>query len=151
MLGIGIRSPEDATLLDRPNQTRHIKSQSFKLLMTKSSSLNGRFAKWAILLCQYEIQFLPQKAVKGQAVENFLAEHLDPRTTKLYKDLSDEVTEVCLTQTYFEGQVWQLFFNGASRTGPRGNIVAGVGVVLVPPQNYVIPRAFSLTERCSNM
>ena len=46
--------------------------------------------------------------------------------------------------------MWQLFFDGASRTGAQGNIVAGVGVVLVSPQNYVIPRAFSLTESCSN-
>jgi len=64
---------------------------------------------------------------------DFLTEHSDPRTTKLYKNLPDEVAEVCLTQTSFEGQVWQLFFDGASRTGPRGNIVAGVGVVLVSP------------------
>ena len=33
---------------------------------------------------------------------------------------------------------------------PRGHVVAGVGVVLVSPKNYVIPRAFSLTESCSN-
>ena len=121
-----------------------------RLLMTKPSSLNGRLAKWAILLSQYEIRFLPQKAVKGQAVADFLAEHLDLRTTKLYEELPDKVAEVRLTQTFFERQVWQLFFNGASRTGPQGHVIAGVGVVLVSPQNYVIPRAFSLTEPCSN-
>ena len=82
------------------------------------------------------MQFLPQKAVKGQAVADFLTEHPDPRATKLYKDLPDEVAEVCLTQTSFEGQVWQLFFDGASRTSSRGNIIAGVGIVLVFPQNY---------------
>ena len=70
------------------------------------------------------MQFLPQRAMKGQAVADFLAEHLDLRTTKLYEDLPDEVTEVCLTQTSFEGQVWQLLFDGASITGPQGNIVA---------------------------
>ena len=64
------------------------------------------------------MQFLPQKAVKGQAVVDFLAEHPDLRATKLYEDLPDEVDEVCLTQTSFEGQVWQLFFDSASRTGP---------------------------------
>ena len=31
MLGIGIRHPEDATLLDGPNHTRHMKSQSFMI------------------------------------------------------------------------------------------------------------------------
>jgi len=50
-------------------------------------------------------------------VADFLAEHPDPEATKLYEDLPDEVAEVYLTQTSFEEQVWQLFFNGASRTG----------------------------------
>ena len=60
------------------------------------------------------MQFLPQKAVKRQAVADFLAKHSDSRTTKLYEDLPDEVAEVCLTHTSFEGQVWQLFFDGVS-------------------------------------
>jgi len=73
------------------------------------------------------MHFLPQKAIKGQAVADFLAELPDPRATKLYEDLPDEVAEVCLTQTSFEGQVWQLFFDDASRTSPKGHIVAGWG------------------------
>ena len=32
----------------------------------------------------------------------------------------------------------------------EGNIIAGVGVILISPQNYVIPNAFLLTEPCSN-
>jgi len=81
------------------------KLNPLRLLMTKPSSLNGRLKKWAILLSQYEIHFLPQKGVKGQAVADFLAEHPDPRATELYEDLPDEVAEVCLTQTAFERQV----------------------------------------------
>ena len=100
------------------------------------SSLNGRLAKWATLLSQYETQFLLQKAVKGQAVIDFLAEHPDPSAIKLYEDLPNEVAEVYLTQMSFEEQVLQLFFDGASRTDPRGNIIAGVGVVL-----FVGPKA----------
>ena len=34
------------------------KVNPLRLLMTKLSSLNGRLAKWAILLSQYEMQFL---------------------------------------------------------------------------------------------
>jgi len=48
------------------------------------------------------MQFLLQKTVKGQAVADFLAEHPDSRTTKLYEDLPDEITEVCITQTSFK-------------------------------------------------
>jgi len=55
--------------------------------MTKPSSMNGQLAKWALLFSQYELQFLPQKTVKGQAVTDFLAKHPDPRMTKLYEDL----------------------------------------------------------------
>jgi len=51
------------------------KFNPLRLLMPKPSSLNGRLAKWAILLSQYEMLFLPQKAMKGQAVADFLAEH----------------------------------------------------------------------------
>ena len=41
-------------------QTIHVVSKvnPLRLLMTKPLSLNGRLAKWAILLSQYEIQFL---------------------------------------------------------------------------------------------
>ena len=56
-----------------------------------------------MLLSQYEMQFLPQKAVKGQVMADFLAEHLDPKVTKLYEDLPNEIAEVCLTLTSFEG------------------------------------------------
>jgi len=55
-----------------------------------------------------------------------------------------------MTQTSFEEQVGQLLFDSVSRMGPRENIVAGAGVGLVSPQNYVIPRAFLLDESCYN-
>jgi len=83
-------------------------------------------------------------------VADFLADHPIPGTSKLYDDLPDEIAEVNLINTSLEEQVWQLFFHGASRTNPKENIIAGVGVVLISPHNYVIPRAFSLTESCSN-
>jgi len=80
-----------------------------------------------MLLSQYEMHFLPQKAVKGQVVADFLVKHPDSRATELYEDLSDEVAEVCLTQISFEDQVWKFFFDSASRMGPQEKIVAGVG------------------------
>jgi len=103
-------------------QTIHVisKVNPLRLLMTKPSSLSDRLVKWAILLSQYEMQFRPQKAVKGQAVADFLAEHPDSRTTKLYEDLLDEIAKVYMTQTSFEEQVWQLFFDGTSRTVLEG-------------------------------
>ena len=73
--------------------------------MTKPLLLNGQLAKWAILLSQYEMQFLLQKATKGQVVADFLVEHQNLKTAKLYNDLPDEIAEVCIAQTSFKEQV----------------------------------------------
>jgi len=48
------------------------------------------------------MQFLPQKTTKGQAVADFLTEHPDPRTTRLYENLPNEVAKVCIIQASFE-------------------------------------------------
>jgi len=105
MLGIGIRHPKDATLLGGQNHTHHIKSQSFKIAYGEAIITEWSIGKMAMLLSQYKMQFLSQKAVKGQAVADFLAKHPDLRMTKLYEDLPDEIAEVCLTQTSFKGQM----------------------------------------------
>ena len=93
---------------------------------------------------------MPQKAIKGQAVAEFLTDHPVPGNSKLYDDLPNKIVEVDIINTSSEEQVWQLFFDGASRMSPKGNIIAGVGVVLISPHNYMIPHAFSLIESCSN-
>ena len=71
-----------------------------------------------------------------------MAEHSDSRTTKLYEDFQDEIAEVYITQTSLEKQVWQLFFDVASRIGPRGNIIARVRVVLISLQLHDSSRIF---------
>src|SRR3954466_5788260 len=73
-------------------QTIHVisKVNPLRLLMTKPSSLNGKLAKWAILLSQYDMHFFPKKAIKGQAITDFMAEDLTPRSEKLYEDIPDE-------------------------------------------------------------
>jgi len=66
---------KDAILLGWPN---HVISRvnPLRILMTKPGSLNSRLAKWAILLSEYDMLFVPQKTIKGQALAAFLAAHL---------------------------------------------------------------------------
>ena len=73
-------------------QTIHVVSRinPLRLLMTKPSALNGRLTKWAMLLSRYDIHFIPQKATKGQAIANFLAENPKPSMGILFEDLPDE-------------------------------------------------------------
>jgi len=118
-----------------------------RILMIKPGSLNFKLANWAILLFQYDMTFVPQRAVKGQALVDFLAAHPVPETLKLHTDIPDEVIKANMTS---EGDVWQMFFNAASRTGPTDKIIARVGVVFVSPENHVLSHAFSLRELYSN-
>jgi len=41
--------------------------------------------------------FVPQKAVKGQALADFLAAHSVPKTSKLHIDIPDKVIEANMT------------------------------------------------------
>ena len=90
---------------------------------------------------------VPQEAIKGQALTDFLAAHPVSETSKLHEDISDEVIETNVTSSDY---VWQLFFDAASSTGPKGEIVARVEVVFISLENHVLSRAFSLTEPYSN-
>ena len=61
--------------------------------MTKSGSLNSRLTKWAILLSQYDMLLVPQKAVKGHALADFLAAHPVSESSNLHQDIPDEIFE----------------------------------------------------------
>ena len=65
------------------------------------------------------MQFMPQKAIQGQAVADFLADYPVSETSKFYDALPNEITEVNVINASSEEQVWQLFFDGASRTNPE--------------------------------
>ena len=71
------------------------------------------------MLSQYEIQFMPQKVIKGQVMADFLADHPVPKSSKLYDDLLDEVIEVNIINVSSKEPVCQLFFDGASKTSPK--------------------------------
>lgn len=42
------------------------------------TDLSGRLAKWVMLLSEFDLKFVSQKAIKGQALANQLAEALSP-------------------------------------------------------------------------
>ncbi|XP_008229457.1 PREDICTED: uncharacterized protein LOC103328826 [Prunus mume] len=102
--------------------------------------LTGRLAKWALLINQYEIIYAPAKAVKGQVVADFLADHPIPADWEISDDLLDE-------QVFFAdvSPAWMMFFDGSARKDE-----AGASIVFISPKRHVLPYSFSLSEFCSN-
>ncbi|XP_019235995.1 PREDICTED: uncharacterized protein LOC109216306 [Nicotiana attenuata] len=110
-----------------------------KFVMTRPV-LSGRLARWSILFNQYEITYTPQKAVKGQALANFLADHPLPAEWELSDEFPDE--DVLFIEEF---PPWTMFFDGSARRNG-----AGAGVVLISPERQVLPFSFVLGETCSN-
>lgn len=59
--------------------------------------LKSWLAKWALLLPQYDMKFVPWKTIKVQVIANFLAGHPIPKKSKLYEAIPDEAMIVNTT------------------------------------------------------
>jgi ribonuclease HI len=128
-------------LVARADPIRYVLSQP---------ALIGRLGKWALLMMEFDLTFVPQKAIKGQALAEFLAAHPVPDDSPLITDLPDE--EVFTVEPEAP---WELYFDGASctETDPDGTPRrrAGAGLVFKTPQGGVMYHSFSLMkEECSN-
>jgi len=77
--------------------------------------LSGRLAKWALLLQEFEIVYVSQKAIKGQALVDFLVDHPIPDEWKFSEDLPDE--DVFFIEM---SEPWKMFFDGAARQDGAG-------------------------------
>ncbi|CAM8911187.1 unnamed protein product [Rhodiola kirilowii] len=115
------------------------KADPIKYILSKPV-LSGRLAKWAMLLKQYDLVFVPQKATKGQAIADFFADHPVPAEWEFSIDLpGEDIFYIDVLPS------WQMFFDGAVRRDG-----AGAGVVFVSPENHLLPFLFTLTQLCSN-
>ncbi|KAG9447197.1 hypothetical protein H6P81_013325 [Aristolochia fimbriata] len=101
--------------------------------------LSGRLAKWALLLSEFEIN-VPQRAIKGQALANFLADYPVPAEWELSEEFPDE--EIFLVEVL---PPWEMYFDGAARRSG-----AGAGVLFVSSKKDLLPYLFVLTQACSN-
>jgi hypothetical protein len=101
-------------------------------------------------MMEFDITYVPQKAIKGQALADFLVAHPIPDISPLVVDLPDEEAFVIDVES-----PWELYFDGESRTetDPDGaqRRRAGAGLVFKTPQGETIYHFFSLLkEECSN-
>ncbi|KAG8471694.1 hypothetical protein CXB51_036535 [Gossypium anomalum] len=110
--------------------------------MMESTALNGRMARWQILLSEFDIVYVSQKAIKGSAVADFLASRDLEDYEPLNFDFPNEEL-MCIAMT--KDSPWRLNFDGASNA--VGN---GIGVVLVSPNGDYYPFTCKLDFDCTN-
>ncbi|XP_070029337.1 uncharacterized protein [Nicotiana sylvestris] len=99
------------------------RANPIKFVMSKPV-LSDRLARWYLQFQQFEIVYIPQKAIKGQALADFLADHLIPDDWKLADELHDEDAMAVEVQP-----PWKMYFDAAAHRGG-----AGASVVFVTPQ-----------------
>ncbi|KAG8503449.1 hypothetical protein CXB51_001421 [Gossypium anomalum] len=110
--------------------------------MMESTALNGRMARWQILLSEFDIVYISQKAIKGSAVADFLASRALEDYEPLNFDFPNEEL-MCIAMT--EDSLWRLNFDEASNA--VGN---GIGAVLVSPNGDHYPFTCKLDFDCTN-
>jgi len=89
--------------------------------------LNGRIGKWILALSEFDLSYESVKAVKGQAIADFITHHRE-----------GEVTLLELTS-------WALFFDVS--TCKQGG---GVGIVLIFPQGMSFEYAIAIKPTSTN-
>ncbi|KAK2965398.1 hypothetical protein RJ640_001475 [Escallonia rubra] len=93
--------------------------------------LRKKNGKWVLSLIEYSLTYVPQKAVKGQALADFLANHPSNNS-------EDGVIYVGIAP-------WRMTFDGSKTS--QG---AGAGIVLISPDGNIHQFAFQIEKYCSN-
>ncbi|XP_039061970.1 uncharacterized protein LOC120206361 [Hibiscus syriacus] len=110
-------------------------------------ALSGRLARWKILLSEFDIQYLSQKAVKGSVIANFIASRVSKEYEPLNFDFPDEdLMGISAEEVVFSiDEHWKMNFDGASNA-----LGHGIGVILVSPSGEHDPFTNRLNFDCTN-
>ncbi|XP_050919335.1 uncharacterized protein LOC127136864 [Lathyrus oleraceus] len=119
-------------------------------------AVTGRIAWWQMLLTEYDIQYVTQKAIKGSVLSDYLA-HLPVEGYQTLRfDFPDEDIMFIrdFTMTGFEvspeegpepGSRWTLMFDGSSNARSHS-----IGVVITSPTGFHLPFTARLCFDCTN-
>ncbi|XP_060195050.1 uncharacterized protein LOC132624263 [Lycium barbarum] len=106
----------------------------------------GKLAKWQMLLSEFDIQYVAQKAVKGQGLADLLARSpVDDNPVPLWTYFPDEEIMTIEGEENEDELGWKVYFNGAVNF--KGS---GIGAVLVSDSGQYYPVAAKLSLSCTN-
>jgi hypothetical protein len=95
--------------------------------MLSAPVLKGRLGKWMFTLLEFDIQYQPVKAVKGQALADLITERINTNVATL------------------SVRAWAMYFDGlACEDG------CGIGILLVLPRGVTYSFSIGLPAPCTN-
>ncbi|XP_016647134.1 PREDICTED: uncharacterized protein LOC103323202 [Prunus mume] len=114
--------------------------------------LRGRIGKWTLALTEFAFRYVPQTAVKGQVVADFLTDHTGEEIenmgsldianadllTRAHTCLNNHIYSIHLTP-------WKLYFDGS-----KTDVASGAGIVLEEPLGIRHCYSFQLDFQCTN-
>ena len=86
-------------------------------------SLSGRIARWQVLLSEFDIVYVSQKAIKRSAIADFLADRAIEEYEPMRFDFPDEDLMAILqveTEEPRKEKNWKMYFDGASNALGHG-------------------------------
>ncbi|KAM1231105.1 hypothetical protein TB2_041121 [Malus domestica] len=122
------------------------KTDVIKYMLSKPM-LTGRIGKWILALSEFSFQYVPQRAVKGQAIADFLTEHQESPSEVINIPGSLYVTSIWIPsredilgkEDWVQQEIrrvaglwithWKLYFDGS-----HTQKASGAGIVIVNPQ-----------------
>ncbi|XP_070677860.1 uncharacterized protein [Malus domestica] len=120
-----------------PSVTQVIAQTDVIRYMLTRPIVKGRIGKWTMALSEFSLQYVSQKAVKGQALADFLAHHPSPY------GFGDTDVEIGMVET--RDNYWTMYFDGSSTSSS-----AGVGVVIQSPNHDRWYFSLKLDFDCTN-
>lgn len=104
----------------------------------------GRTARWLMMLSEFDITSVSQKAIKEQAIDDFLIDGPIEEPSSLSFDFPDEHI-LCVEVELNKIVRWKMCFDGAAN-----QIGCGVGAILISPTGALISIAVRLCFPCTN-
>jgi hypothetical protein len=95
--------------------------------MLSAPVLKGQLRKWMFALSEFDIQYQPTKAVKGQALAYLIAERINTNIAKL------------------SVWAWAMYFDGSACEDG-----CGIGIQLVLPRGVMYSFSIRLPDPCTN-
>jgi len=111
-----------------------------KYLLEKPA-ISSRMARWLMLLAEFDIMYVTQKAMKGRAISDYLTDYPVEEADVWISEFPDE-NILYIAQDNFR---WQMFFNDTANKKRYG-----IGILLIAPDDSHTPIAIKLNFPCTN-